>query len=308
MTDPLTRDARRLVAGPTAAGELASVVNAAGLVLDGIVFCPPRPRLVLVHVHGSLGNFYQQTFLRTFASILTSRGVALLSFNLTTHDGIAEGYSRSRDMRYVGGSLSRFDTCLDDLDAVLRLARALCPHVVIQGHSLGCDRVLFYVQRRGCSLPLVLLSPCDSRRLQEQWLQDETVEQQVERLSRTDRAALTLLPSAEYGVSGPDGWTYPIPIASAALLSILHGPPFDILHVDASPGIVSQAPAFVYLGTEDAIRGVALDAMAEHLGRILPSLHIARLPGDHSLEGCEETVATCDRDMGSRGTAARLMT
>ena len=105
---------------------------------------PPDARLAIVHVHGSLGNFYQQPFIRMFANHLAQHGVALLSFNLTAHDGVSEGYTPDREMRYVGGSLSRFETCLEDLDALLRFAGSICPQVVLQGHSLGCDRVLFY--------------------------------------------------------------------------------------------------------------------------------------------------------------------
>ena len=52
----------KMIVGQSAQGTLLSVVNAAGLVLDGIVFSPPEPRLAIVHVHGSLGNFYQQPF------------------------------------------------------------------------------------------------------------------------------------------------------------------------------------------------------------------------------------------------------
>ena len=73
-----------------------SIVNGAGLVLDGIVFSPPNARLAIVHVHGSLGNFYQQPFIRVFANRLARHGIAVLSFNLTGHDGVSEGYIRTK--------------------------------------------------------------------------------------------------------------------------------------------------------------------------------------------------------------------
>ena len=81
---------------------------------------------------------------------------------LRLHDGISEGYNAGGEMRYVGGSLSAFETCLDDLDALVRLARSLCVRVVLQEYSLGCDRVLFYTKQREANMPLILLSPCDS--------------------------------------------------------------------------------------------------------------------------------------------------
>ena len=212
----------KVVVGQSAHGKLMSVVNGAGLVLDGIVFSPPKARLAIVHVHGSLGNFYQQQFIRVFANRLARHGIAILSFNLTSHDGVSEGYTRDREMQYVGGSLSRFETCLDDLDTLLRFAGSICPRVALQGHSLGCDRVLFYAQRRATHIPLILLSPCDSHHLQEMWLEGGSISEQVARLLSGSDAddQVNLVPGSEYGVTGPDGWTYSIPISRAALESM----------------------------------------------------------------------------------------
>ena len=284
----------KMIVGQSAQGTLLSVVNAAGLVLDGIVFSPPDPRLAIVHVHGSLGNFYQQPFIRVFANRLAPHGIAVLSFNLTGHDGVSEGYTLDREMRYVGGSLSKFETCLDDLDALLRFAGSICPQVVLQGHSLGCDRVLFYTQRRAARVPLILLSPCDSHHLQEMWLEGGPISEQVARLLSGSDAddQVDLVPGSEYGVTGPDGWTYSIPISRAALLSIIDGPPFQILRVDSSAQAVSNAPAFVYMGTEDPIRGAPLDEMTAHVRRLVPFARVFTVEhGGHSFEGYEETVA-----------------
>ena len=279
--------------GPSAKGELTSVVNGAGTVLDGILFAPPKARLAIVHVHGSLGNFYQQPFLRVFANRLAHRGIALLSFNLTSHDGVAEGYTPDRDMKYIGGSLTRFETCLDDIDALLRFAETICPHLVLQGHSLGCDRVLYYVRRRRIDIPLILLSPCDSHRLHELWLGGEKILEQVGRLSgHADvDGELNLLPASEYGLNGPGGWTYSIPICRDALLSIINGPPFDLLRVNDSAEIVSDAATFVYLGTDDTIRGATIEDMTNQVLRLVPSARVFKVDGDHSLDGCEEMVA-----------------
>ena len=162
---------------------------------------------------------------------------------------------------------------LDDLDALLCFASSICPRVVLQGHSLGCDRVLFYVQQRGTHIPIILLSPCDSHRLQEIWLDGETISDQAARLSSEsgDDEQVNLLPATEYGLAGPDDWTYSIPISRDVLLSIITGPPFQILRVDGPAQAVSKSPAFVYKGTEDTIRGSSLNDMATHVRRLIPS-------------------------------------
>ena len=283
-----------MVVGPTARGELLSLVNEAGVVLDGIVYSPlDTTRLVVVHVHGSLGNFYQQQFIRVIANHLTRHGVSLVSFNLTAHDGVSEGYTLNGDLEYIGGSLSKFETCLDDIDTILGFARSICSEVVLQGHSLGCDRVLFYTQHHSENVPLILLSPCDSHRLHETWLDGEQISQQVARLSRVQNTdgQISLLPAREYGLNGPEGWTYNIPINRDALISILTGPPFQILRLDSSTKSVSDAPAFIYLGNEDVIRGASLDEMVEHLRQVLPASRVhVNEHGDHDLTGCEIEV------------------
>ena len=179
------------------------------------------------------------------------------------------------------------------LDALVRFARTICPNVVLQGHSLGCDRVLFYADRRSSQIPLVLLSPCDSHRLQELWLGDESISAQVRRLSSRPESNDDgkLVAAGEYGLIGPDGWTYGIPIGVGALLSIMTGPPFDILRVSGAARVVTQAPAFVYMGTEDAIRGATLDDMDAHIRKLLPSAQVCTVPGDHSLAGWEDNIA-----------------
>ena len=275
-----------------------------------MVFGEGAAGLAVVHVHGSLGNFYQQPFIRIFANRLARHGVALLSFNLTSHDGIAEGYSIDGDMEYVGGSLSDFGTCVDDIDAMVTVARSFCPRVVLQGHSLGCDRVLHYARERE-ELPLILLSPCDSYRLQEVWLGGEDVESQVRRLAAASghREDAVLLPAEEYGVKGPDGWTYSIPICRSALLSVLTGSPCKLLRIGHSTEVISSASALVYLGTEDAIRAASIEKMKDHVRAILPRAQVVTASGDHGLVGCEDDMAvTVLRWAGSVGLldAARM--
>ena len=279
--------------GSDAYGCLVSIVNHSGIILDGMVFGPRRPHLAIVHVHGSLGNFYHQQFIRVMANIFLPYGITLLSFNLSAHDGIAEGYTIDGEMRYIGGSLSPFDSCLDDLDAILTFARTIAGRVVLQGHSLGCDRVLYYTESRQTEIPLILLSPCDSYRLHEQWLGKESIPQQVARLSQhSSEGEWQLLPSEEYGLNGPEGWTYHIPISRASLCSILTGAPFRLLRIEGSATPLHDEPSFAYLGKRDAIRGASTDVMSQHLKRLLPGLEIHEEEnGEHDLEGCERSVA-----------------
>ena len=130
----------------TMLGKLVKIATADRHELDGILYEAEESIATVLHVHGSLGNFYHQPFIPVFAQILTGEGINLLSCNMRTHDGIAEGYDTEGMMQYVGGSLVRFETCVEDIQGAVRWSRKLGPKVYLQGHSLGCDRVLHFLE------------------------------------------------------------------------------------------------------------------------------------------------------------------
>ena len=163
--------------GEGAAGYLVTFKTPTGFELDGIVFGDERCSCTIVHVHGSLGNFYQNRFIRVMGQSYPRSGIRLLSFNLSAHDGLAEGYRDADSFEYAGGSVVDFQRCTDDIDGAVAFARRLGGEVVLQGHSMGCDRVLHYLLTRGGGYDFVLLGPCDSYRLQEKWIGSESVEE-----------------------------------------------------------------------------------------------------------------------------------
>ena len=279
--------------------------------LDGIEFRPETARAAVVHVHGSLGNFYHQPFLRVFAREWVKRGIALICYNLRSHDGIAEGYDKDGDMEYVGGSITQFVTCVEDIDAMLERANRISENVYLQGHSMGCDRVVFYKNQKRIRCPIILLSPCNSRRLQEKWLGQEKVQSQIQRLkarvAESSNSKFMLLSEEEYGVRAPDGWTYTIPVNRETLLGILEGPVCELFDVKRRPSLVDNGKAWVYLGESDPIRGCRLSTMERHIRQMFPSVLYKRgNSGGHGLEECTEVITEALADW-ILGTALQTM-
>jgi hypothetical protein len=206
-----------------ALGELITVKSSNGFELDGIVYREKSARTTVIHIHGSFGNFYQSRFVRLMAAMYQDAGINLLSVNLACHDGLAEGYRNDEDFMYAGGAIASFDECAADIAGAVQFAESFSDRVILQGHSLGCDRVLDYSIRNNALIDLVLLSPCDSYQLQANWIAPETVEQQIDRLkSEAPRHPdFDWLATREYGVRGGEDWTYPIPVTRKAFLSIL---------------------------------------------------------------------------------------
>ena len=58
--------------------------------------------------------------------------------------------------------VSSFEECIQDIEGMVRFAKPFSNRIVLQGHSLGCDRVLHYLISSNRPFDFVLLSPCDS--------------------------------------------------------------------------------------------------------------------------------------------------
>ena len=279
-------------------GRLVKITAGDGHELDGILYEADESTATVLHVHGSLGNFYHQRFITVFARVLTGEGINLLSCNMRAHDGIAEGYDTEGEMKYVGGSLARFETCVEDIEGAVAWSRELGPKVYLQGHSLGCDRVLHYLESTRAGLSPILLSPCDSRQLQkdrlgvEKFSEQEATLREQNKVQATDEGnAWALAPREAYGLKGDDGWTYEIPVTEEVLGSILLGPVGRLLAIEKGGSVVSRADALAYLGRGDPIRGASMEAMRAHLEVLLPNVTLIELAGGHNLEACEEKIA-----------------
>ncbi len=274
-------------------GELITFQNPRGFHNDGIVFGDDTCDTTIVHVHGSLGNFYQNKFLRLMGKRYKGMGIRLLSFNLSAHDGLAEGYFKADDFEYTGGSITEFGTCLDDIEGAVAFAKSFGNRLILQGHSMGCDRVLHYLLERGGSHDFILLSPCDSYQLQAKWIAPETVEQQIERLRReavSDARNYDWLPFKEYGIRCKDE-EYVIPITRRSLLSVMEGPVFRLMRLDRPVRFRLEQRALVYLGGKDSLQTATSEEMFQYLEERIQSIARIFIPcGYHSLEDCEEEV------------------
>ena len=276
-----------------ALGELITLESTLGFQLDGIVYRQDSARTTVVHIHGSFGNFYQSRFVRLMAAMYRDAGMNLLSVNLASHDGLVEGYRHEDEFEYAGGAVADFNECTADISGAVQFAQSFSDRIILQGHSLGCDRILEYLIVNGAPYDLVLLSPCDSYQLQANWIAPETVEEQIRRLKvKTSRHPdLDWLPIQEYGVKGGGDWTYNIPVTRKAFLTIAEGAPYRLMRISSPASFRLNKRAFVYIGGLDALQVWPHDVMFDYLGQRLDSVEAVFIgDGDHNLSGCEEAV------------------
>lgn len=245
----------------------------------------------LIHVHGTHGNYFSAGYINVLARACLDAHINLLSINTSGHDGISEAY-RGEQYTYIGGALSSFSEIVSDLDGAIQFARSFSDEIVLTGHSLGCDRIVFHAITTGQVFPLVLVSPCDSYRLHELFLGGETVEEHIKRLKESEpRDKFELLPAKEFGIDNRSE-RYLIPINRDALLSIIDGPPFHLFRLGKPHDFRLPNDCLVCIGARDKLQTAEPDAMFTYFAPRFSSCdRFLSQNGDHEFAGAEHDLA-----------------
>lgn len=263
-----------------------------GLIFEPI--CKTKNRTVVVHSHGTLGNFYFNHFIDAFAKSYVARDVSFLTFNHLAHDGVAESVVNGI-VEYVGGSVSDFNSCVDDFRLVKQTLMDMgYQTVVFQGHSLGCERVMQYLETTQTLAPIILLAPVNSRATQEAWCNKRlgvTFEILLENLKREKSK---LLRDDIYGSPGvtPD-WDYYIPIYGKALLTFMSSDAISYFEPKLSR-IRSFSETLIVLPSKDTFSEFSENSLFDFFSsKVDKSSEIFVVNCNHDFDGYLKEV--CDR-------------
>ena len=143
------------------------VVTADKLRLEGLLFEPDRKsNIAVLHIHGMAGNFYENIFLDSMADEYTKAGYALLSFNNRGHDYIADFQivGSKENQKRIGDAFEKIEDCILDIEAWISFLKLKGYKIfVLQGHSLGAVKAVYYLSDRPKNpfSALILASPPD---------------------------------------------------------------------------------------------------------------------------------------------------
>lgn len=265
-------------------GQIVEFESVSGYLCKGILYSNPQNDITVIHIHGSFGNFYDNMFIHKMGMEYGKGNVNLLSFNLQTHGGFNDGFIKS-EYNYYGGALSKFETCYDDILGAINFSKLFSKRIVLQGHSMGTDRVLYFLMKSKMDLPFILLSPCDSYELQSRWIFPETVEEQIKRIKLLPDKDFNWLNLNEYGICTDDD-SYPIPITKEAFLSLAEGFNFNYTrrkNIDYNYFFL-DCKAFVYIGGKDLYQtGTVKEIEYFYKSRIKNVTFCFLEEGDHEL-------------------------
>ncbi|MBI3486251.1 alpha/beta fold hydrolase [Candidatus Daviesbacteria bacterium] len=144
------------------------------LILQGLLYEPEqKTNKLILHIHGMAGNFYENRFLDYMAKTFTKNGYAFLAVNTRGHDYIADfpiAGDKEDDIR-IGNVFEKFEECVLDIKCWMDFAAKKFSQITLQGHSLGCSKVVYYLSETKDKRVknLSLASPTDMVGMIERW-------------------------------------------------------------------------------------------------------------------------------------------
>jgi hypothetical protein len=262
-----------------------------GLLMKGYLALSSGNYATVIHIHGACGNFYENGFLPVMAQSYVENGINFLTVNTRGHDCMAEAYKDGK-LVYIGGAYEIVEESNLDIEGVVRFARKFGSKIILQGHSSGCHKILYYLVKSKNDFDFILLSPTDPYMLQQNYIYPEKIEEQLARIKREYADRLDeILPPQEHGCR-QGGVEYSIPITARALIAFLEGPGIKVLRYDNPSDYFLKSNAFIYYGAADPLWEADRKKVEQFFLKQIENVHFFILEnGDHHFHGSEKCVA-----------------
>jgi len=124
----------------------------------------------VIHIHGMSGNGYENGFLDTLHDELATKDVSFFAIDTRGRGIISSFWKKDELSRWgegtkLGGSCFEiFEECVHDIQGAINYLKTRGKtKFILQGHSLGCTKVVHYMnsQDRSDIAKVVLLAPTD---------------------------------------------------------------------------------------------------------------------------------------------------
>lgn len=273
--------------------EVVKFVAEDGYIYTGLLYRSVMDtRTTILHVHGMCGNMLSFSPIVDLADAYVNNGYNFLTFNLKAHDCIAEGNwddsVQAGEFFYVGGSLEPFERCVMDIESAIQFAETFSDQIILQGHSMGCERIITYQIVAGKNYDTILISPCDAYQLQLDYIYPKTIEEQIKELECIEDNVL--LPPGFFGINNHRGEKYTIPIYTEALKSILSGYALKVFRQDKPLKYYLPVRCLCILGQNDPLQTYVPQKAFDILQNKFMDFQGYALQGDHEIKPVEEKM------------------
>lgn len=137
-----------------------------GTVLNGVIFDSPKQvDTVVIAITGIHGNFYSNPFYFNIGDTLSTNGIDFIYAQTNDAFGQIETYNaKTGEKEIIGSWNERFSYTEDDISSYLKFAEKNYKHIILAGHSLGANKVIYYLSKNhNMKNPehFILLSPAN---------------------------------------------------------------------------------------------------------------------------------------------------
>ncbi|WP_154922525.1 alpha/beta fold hydrolase [Klebsiella grimontii] len=154
-----------------------NVATKSGTVLNGVIFPAPETDTVVIAITGIHGNFYSNPFYYTIGDTLSTAGIDFIYAQTRDAFGQMEIVNTITGRTEVLGSWNEdFTRADDDIAAYVDYAaQAGYKNIILAGHSLGANKVIYYLSKHADPRvkKFILLSPANIRHLTSQVSEQE---------------------------------------------------------------------------------------------------------------------------------------
>lgn len=134
-----------------------------GVELQGWLNRAKSNRAVL-HIHGMSGNGYENSFLDDLRSMYRDLDISFFSID-TRGRGIISEFRQVDSTKLGGSCFEIFEESVYDIDGAVHYLKSIgINEIILQGHSLGCTKVVHYMlssQADRVVVKLILIAPTD---------------------------------------------------------------------------------------------------------------------------------------------------
>ena len=249
----------------------------------------------VLHVHGMGGNGYENYFLDDMRAMYDKLGITFFSID-SRGRGIISDFRKGDGWKHAGSCFEIFEESVYDVEGAIEYLRALgFKKFILQGHSLGCSKVVNYILMKQPSdiEKIVLLAPTDMVA----WAGADPDHEQ-----NLAKAKQLLADDKGEELVGAQCWPLDkTPLSAQAYVSKSDNEaPVDIYSVrtdgEAPIGKVTQ-PMLIPYGTDDI--GIthpfgSMDVYEKRLNKVKnPNTKLAVIDGaEHSFRGYENELTT----------------
>ena len=157
-----------------------------GVLLDGMLFHQKQTDTVLIAITGIHGNFYYNPFYYNIGDTLAENGCDFIYAQTNDAFGQIKTYNvNTKQEEIIGSWNERFEYTDEDIEAYFEFAeRQGYKHIYLAGHSLGANKVIYYLSRHHDDRveKFLLLSPANLEHMMSGVTDDERdyIREQVE--------------------------------------------------------------------------------------------------------------------------------